>query len=172
MNGRVNSKGTETGSKTAGKPASARGGGACQSPQQELQALSRRCLAGLFVFLLISTCFFWVRSLDLLAPLAESTREFLGSPPPPGWTTVALASYLLSSIIILLDRTSSAARPSLKWQHLVYRTIFFLFYGVAAALEEYFLAVFVAGLVMYGLELLNIWSYSMRTLPPGEEMAG
>lgn len=165
MNGCVNSPSGTTRTGWLGRQA--------QEPlQQELQALSRRCLQGLFAFLSISVGFFQVRQLDLLAPLTQGVQEFLGCPPPPVLTTLALGIYLFSEVVLILGRTGGGARPALKWQQLVYRSIFFFFYAVAGVLDGYFLGVFVAGLVLYGLELLNLWTYSMKHLPQEREMAG
>jgi hypothetical protein len=157
---------------TFDEPSARRRGNHLQDHQQELQLFSRRWLQGLFAFLLVSTCFFLIRRIDLLAPLAESTRQFLGCPPPPALTTLALAVYLFSTVVLILDRTAGGAMPSLKWRHLVCRSMFFFFYAVANALDEHFIFVFVAGLVVCGLELLNIYAYSMKTLPGGKEMVG
>jgi hypothetical protein len=172
MNGCVNPESEATRQSTFGTPAARRRGNILQDHQQELQLFSRRWLQGLFAFLFISTCFFWIRRIDLLAPLAESTRQLLGCPPPPALTSLALAVYLFSTVVLLLDRTAGGSRPSLKWRHLVCRSVFFFFYAVANALDEYFIFVFVAGLVVIGLELLNIYAYSMKTLPGGKEMVG
>jgi hypothetical protein len=157
---------------TFGKPAIRRHGNILQDHQQELQSFSRRWLQEFFAFLLVSTCFFSIRGLDLLAPLPESIRQFLGCPPPPDLTTLALVVYLFSALVIIFDRTSGGASPSLKWRHLAFRTAFYPFYCVANALNEYFLAVFIAGLVIFGLELLNILAYGMKAVPRGREMVG
>jgi hypothetical protein len=157
---------------TFGKPAIRRHGNILQDHQQELQSFCRRWLQGLFAFLLVSTCFFWIRGIDLLAPLTEGARQLLGCPPPPTLTSLALAVYLFSTVVLLLDRTAAGAMPSLKWRHLACRMVFFPFYAVANALDRYFIFVFVAGLVIFGLELLNIYTYSLKILPGEREMVG
>lgn len=139
---------------------------------KELQDFSRRWLQGLFTFLLVSTCFFLIRRVDLLSPLAEGTRELLGCPPPPALTSLALAVYLFSSAVLLLDRAACGATPSLKWRNVACRTVFFPFYAVAGALDGYFIFVFVAGLVIFGLELLNLYAYTLKTMPNGKELVG
>ncbi len=172
MNGCVNSEPGMTRQGTFGKAANRHDGNLLQSLQQELEVLSRRCLQGFFGFLLVSSCFFAIRGLDLLAPLTEGTRELLGCPPPPALTTLALALYLFSEVVLILGRTAAGTKPLLKWQHLVYRCSFFLCYAVANVLNAYFLGVFVAGLVIFGLEMLNLWVYSMKTLPQERGVAG
>ena len=146
------------------KPA-VRGENIQPSFHQELQTLSRRCLGGVSTFLLVSTGFFALRHYDLLGPLSASMREILGCPPPPVLTSLALAIYLFSQAVLTLGRTIGGIRPVLKWQQLVYRTVFFFFYSVAGALDDHFMAVFVAGLLLFGLDYLNIWAYSNKYCP-------
>jgi hypothetical protein len=172
MNGCVNPEPEATRQNTFGKPAARRRGNILQDHQQELQSFSRRWLQGLFAFLLVSTGFFWIRGIDLLAPLTEGTRQLLGCPPPPALTSLALAGYLFSSVVLILDRTAKGEMPSLKWRHLACRLVFFPFFAVANALDQYFIFVFVAGALIFGLDLLNIHAYSLKTLPGGKEMVG
>jgi hypothetical protein len=137
---------------------------------QEMQALSRRGMTELVLFLLISTAFFFCRQTDLLAPLAESARQILGCPPPAALITMAVAGYVASASVLLLNRILTGARPLFKWSNLFFRTIFFLFYAFAAALLSHFIGVFVAGLVLFALEQLNIWTYCVKTQPTGKAL--
>jgi hypothetical protein len=139
---------------------------------QELQGLSRRGLRDLFLFLLLSTFFFGIRQIDLLAPLAEGFREILGCPPPAELTTLALAGYTLSALVLILARAARGERPSMRWSHLGYRTVFYFFYAVSGSLEENFMGVLLAGLLLIGLEQLNIWTYALKTLPGGKALPG
>ena len=138
----------------------------------DLQTLTRRGWQELILFLLVSTGFFCIRQADLLAPLTESARLFLGCPPPPLLTTLALVGYTLSAAVLILGRAASGARPALKWSHAGLRIVFYLFYGTSGALEENFMTVFVAGLGLIVLEQLNIWTYSLKTLPRGRQLQG
>jgi len=140
--------------------------------EQTIQVLSRRGIIGLFLFLLVSSLFFTLRDIDLLAPLAESARVILGCPPPPDLATLALAGYTLSAMVLVLARIMTGARPSLKWVHLGYRTVFYIFYAVSNSLAENFMGVFVAGLVLIGLEQLNIWTHSLKILPRQKALPG
>jgi len=137
---------------------------------QDLQALSHRGLRDLFLFLLFSFFFFGVRQIDLLAPLTEGVRRILGSPPSPELTTLALTGYTLSALVLILARTARGERPRLKWVHLFYRTVFYFFYAVAGSLEGHFMEVLLAGLLLIGLEQLNIWTYALKALPSGKEL--
>jgi hypothetical protein len=138
----------------------------------DLQGLSRRGLQELFLFLLLSTFFFGLRQVDLLAPLTEGVREILGCPPSPELTTLALAGYTLSALVLILARAVKGERPSMRWSHLGYRTVFYFFYAVAGSLEENFMGVLLAGLLLIGLEQLNIWTYALKTLPGGKALPG
>ncbi len=138
----------------------------------DLQSLTRRGWQELILFLLASTAFFCIRQADLLAPLTESARLLIGCPPPPQLTTLALAGYTLSAAVLILGRAASGGRPVLKWPHCGLRISFYLFYGTSGALEDNFMTVFVAGLALIVLEQLNIWTFSLKTLPPGRELQG
>lgn len=135
------------------------------APCHELSLLTRKGLRQLFIFVAASSLFFHFRHVDLLAPLAENIRQVLGCPPPASLTTLALAGYSVSAAIILLSRAVNGSRPSLKWAYLGYRLVFYLFYSFSYSLAENFMGVFVAGLILFGLEQMNIATYSMKAQP-------
>jgi hypothetical protein len=135
------------------------------APCHELRLLARQGLWQLFTFVAASALFFHFRHADLLAPLAENIRQLLGCPPPAALTTLALAGYSISAAILLLSRTVNGVRPSLKWAYLGYRLVFYLFYGFSHSLAEHFMSVFVAGLVLFGLEQMNIVTHTLKTQP-------
>lgn len=141
------------------------------APASDLQILSCRGVLELFAFLVISTLFFEFRQADLLAPLGETVRVILGCPPPPALTTMALAGYTLSALVLIMFRTVHATRPQLRWIHIGYRSCFYFFYLVSNTLEAHFMPVLVAGLLLFTLEHLNIWSYAMKTTGNQERVA-
>lgn len=134
-------------------------------PCHELSLLTRKGLWQLFMFVAASSLFFHFRHVDLLAPLAENIRQVLGCPPPAALTTLALSGYSISAAIVLLSRTVNGARPSLKWTYVGYRLVFYLFYSFSYSLAENFMGVFVSGLILFGLEQMNIATYSLKTQP-------
>ncbi len=136
----------------------------------DLHALCRRGLCDLSLFLLVSTIFFFSRGADLLAPLGESARMILGAAPPVAMTSVAVGAYTFSAAVLILGRIAGAQKPSSNWLHLFFRTVFYPFYLFAGALEGHFMGVFFAGLALYALEQLNIWSYAQKTLPRKEAL--
>jgi hypothetical protein len=128
----------------------------------DLHSLSRRGIRDLALFLMISTAFFCVRGIDFLAPVGGTVRMILGSAPPTGLITVALGGYTLSALVLIVGRTVNGDRPSMTWLHLFFRSIFYPFFLFANALEGHFMGVFIAGLALFALEQLNIWSYAQN----------
>jgi hypothetical protein len=53
----------------------------------------------------------------------------------------------------------------LKWTYLGYRLVFYLFYSFSNSLAENFMSVFVAGLILFGLEQMNTLTYSLKIQP-------
>ncbi len=136
----------------------------------EIQGLTRRGTMEFVLFLLLSTAFFCCRQTDLLAPLAENARQILGCPPPAALVTLAVGGYVISAAILQLHRIVNGVRPVLKWSHLLFRTVFYLFYACAASLQSHFLGVFIAGLALFALDQLNIFTYSVKILPEGKTL--
>jgi hypothetical protein len=138
---------------------------AIETHGDDLRLLARKGLWQLLTFVAASALFFYFRHADLFAPLAENIRQVLGCPPPAALTTLALAGYTLSAAIILLSRTVDGVRPSLKWTYLGYRLVFYLFYSFSNSLAENFMSVFVAGMILFGLEQMNTLTYSLKIQP-------
>jgi hypothetical protein len=116
----------------------------------ELCVLSRRGLWQLLLFLLISMAAFAGQDFDLFAAVPEEFWTLLGSPPPP-LIHLVLGIYTCCAVMLLPARLAKASLAQ-SWAHMSYRTIFYLFYLSANALAAHFMLVFVAGLVLYGLE--------------------
>jgi TctA family transporter len=131
---------------------------------QALYALSRRNLWELLLFLLLSIGVFSFREFDLFAVASAPVRQLLGCPPPALLINFALATYLFSAVTILLTRMANASRPEQKWSQLGYRTVFYLFYSFSGTLSGHFVAVFTIGILLYGLDQLNVWQYTEKVL--------
>ncbi len=143
-----------------------------RNPSAELQALTRRGIVELIAFLLISTVFFFCRHTDLFAPMAESVRQILGCPPPPALTAMAMTGYIVSAAILIIHRTADGQSPQLKWSNLFLRSVFYIFHGFSGSLETHFMGVFVGGLILFALEHLNIWAYSLKIMPDRKALLG
>jgi len=139
---------------------------------RELLLLPRRGLLDLLLFLVISTVFFYLRNDDVLAPLSENVRQILGCPPPLTLITIAVASYSISAAFYGAGQIINGTRPVHKGTTLFYRTIFYFFYAVGNALPGYFMGVFVAGLLLYTLDQLHIWTYCLRIQPDAGSLLG
>jgi len=137
-----------------------------------LRLLARKGLWQLMTFTAVSALFFHFRHADLLAPLAENVRQLLGCPPPASLTSLALAGYTLSAAILIVNRAANGTGPVLKWAYVAYRLVFFLFYSFSNSLPDHFMEVFVAGLLLFGLEQMNIVTCSLKTRPPNGVLPG
>ena len=129
----------------------------------ELCTLSRRGLWHLLLFLLLSMAAFTWQGFDLFATVSEDLWPLLGSPPPPQLIHVGLAIYTFCALMLLPARLNSASLAQ-NWAHTGYRTFFYFFYMSASALAAHFMVVFVAGLILYGLEQSYLLLQMCKTL--------
>jgi hypothetical protein len=131
-------------------------------------ALSRRGLWGMLFFIVISGLALQFRAVDLFAGLPDNIRSIIGAPPPPALIHVVLAVSTLSSIIITIGRMTEDENPAGNWSRfwsgLAFRSVFYLFYATADALEANFLLVFTAGMIVLVLEHFVTWLYAVRTI--------
>jgi hypothetical protein len=136
-------------------------------------ALSRRGLWGMLAFIVISGLALQFRDVELFAGLPDNVRCIIGAPPPPALIHVVLAVSTLSSIIIAIGRMWGEENPAGSWGRLclglAFRSVFYLFYATANALEENFLIVFVAGMIVLVMEHLATWLYAVRTIEREKE---
>lgn len=129
----------------------------------ELCVLSRRGLWHLLFFLLISMAAFSGQDFDLFAAVSEEFWMLLGSPPPPHMIHLVLGIYTFCALMLLPARLTKASHAQ-SWAHLIYRTVFYLFYLSANALAANFALVFVAGLILYGLEQIFLLLHGSKIL--------
>jgi len=127
-----------------------------------LQRVPTRSLVELSSFLLICIGAHAYRSFNLFAVSSEPVRQLLGCPPPAYLITIALAVYCFSSAVLTLTAMARDRQPADSWNHLGYRSAFFVFYSFSGAIADNFLAVLLVGLFLYGLEQCHLWSYSAR----------
>lgn len=124
-------------------------------------AISRRALWNLLLFLLVSMAALSVQDFNLFAAVSEDFWPVLGAPPSPLFIDLTLAIYVFAALILLPDRLTKAS-PGQGWAHVVYRSIFYFFFLASNALASGFLVVLAAGLMLYGLEQAFIWSHLLR----------
>ncbi len=130
--------------------------------------LSRRGLWGILFFIVISGLAIQLRAIDLFAGLPENIRFIIGAPPPTALINVVLAISTISSIIITMGRMTEEENPAGNWgrfwSSLAFRSVFYLFYATANALEANFPLVFTAGMIVLVLEHFATWLYAVRTI--------
>ena len=119
-------------------------------------------LMSLVLFLLISICAFTFKDFNLFESASEPMRQILGYPPPVHLISITLAVYCFSSAILTLTAMANDAKPTKKWNHLGYRSAFFIFYCFSGAISANFLPVVVVGLCLYGLDQCHIWLYNAK----------
>jgi len=124
--------------------------------------LQNQNLLSLVLFLLISIGAYAFRDFNLFAISSEPVRQLLGCPPPAYLINIALAVYCFSSATLTLTAMANDARPIQKWNHLGYRSAFFVFYSFSGAISTNFVAVLIVALSLYGLDQLHIWFYHFK----------
>ena len=119
-------------------------------------------LMSLVTFLTISICAFTFKDFNLFESASQSMRQILGYPPPAYLISVALAVYCFSSAILTLTAMANDAQPTQKWNHLGYRSVFFIFYCFSGAIAANFLPILLVGLSLYGLDQCHIMIHNAK----------
>ena len=132
--------------------------------------MSRRNLWEMVLFLLISICAFTFKDFNLFEAVSEPVRQILGYPPPAYLVSYALAVYCFSSASLTLTAMAKETQPEQKWNHLGYRSAFFVFYCFSGAIAANFLPVLLAGLCLYGLDQCHIWFYNTKVIAQEKDL--
>ena len=125
-------------------------------------------LTSLVLFLLISIVAFVFKDFNLIESASEPMRHWLGCPPPAYLISIALAVYCFSSAILTLTAMGNDTQPTQKWNHLGYRSVFFIFYCFSGAIAANFLPVLLVGLSLYGLDQCHTLIYNGKESPQGK----
>ena len=146
-------------------------------PRQRLQeqidqrdAMSRRGLWEMLLFLLVSVCVYYFRDFNLFAEASEPVRQVLGCPPPAYMVSIALAVYGFSAMTLALTAMANDARPLQRWNHFGYRCSFFLFYSFSGTIAAHFLPVVLVGLALYALDQCHIWMFNAKFIHQQKEL--
>lgn len=129
-------------------------------------------LMSLVLFLLISIIAFTFKDFNLFESASESMRQILGYPPPAHLISISLAVYCFSSAILTLTAMANDAQPTQKWNHLGYRSVFFIFYCFSGAITANFLPVLLVGLSLYGLDQCHILIHNAKENHEGKGLLG
>ena len=123
---------------------------------------TNQSLLGLVIFLLISMVAYTFKNFNLFEIASEPVRQILGCPPPAYLINVALAVYCFSSAILTLAAIANNSQPTQKWNHLGYRSVFFIFYCFSGVIATNFIPVLLVGLCLYGLDQCHIWIHNAK----------
>ena len=121
-------------------------------PAGELRTTFRRGLSDLQRFILISAACFMIRDFNLYQAFPEEVLQILGCAPPPQLVLIALAGYVFTVITPLFVHLCRGDKPVANRWHLVYRSLFYLFFLCSQSLDSYFMLVLGIGLTLYLLE--------------------
>lgn len=135
---------------------------------RRLKAKSNRTLYVVALFIAMSIGA--MRDFDFLPSLSPRVHDFLGDPPSAGMISAALFLYSFSAIILTLSRMMSGSGKYGGFAQLGYLAGFFLFFHFSGALEEYFWAIFAAGMTILGLESYQVWSWCREEIKIQEEI--
>lgn len=137
------------------------------------EALSRRGLWGMLMFITISGLALQLRGVDMFAGMPEGLRCLLGVAPPVVLIHLVLGISTISSLIIILGRSLDEEIHDFKWTRLWsslgFRSVFYLFYATANALEGNFILVFTAGIIILAAEHFTTWRAATRTIKEKKE---
>lgn len=137
-----------------------------------VQQMSSRSLWELICFLVVCIIAYTERDFNLFEIASEPIRQILGCPPPAYLINIALAVYCFSAAVLTLTAMARQHRPEGRWNHLSYRSAFFVFYCFSGAISAHFLPVVLVGLFLYGLDLCHIWCYASQHDSQEETFAG
>ena len=143
-----------------------------QKDNNQHQSMANQSLSGLIIFLLISMLAYAFKDFNLFEMSSESVRQILGCPPPAYLISVALAVYCFSSATLTLTAIANGTQPTHKWNHLGYRSVFFIFYCFSGAISANFIPVLVVGLSLYTLDHCHILLYNAKENHEGKGLLG
>jgi len=130
----------------------------------ELQALSRRGLWGILLFLSISALILYLSEAGLIALAPDSLKELFGEAPPTQWLHIVLAVSWLSAFVLILGRVAADGKPCYSWCNVGLPTVFYPLYIFCDPAGTHFPAVFAAGLVLLLVEHVSVTIYASRAI--------
>ncbi|HTG81654.1 MAG TPA: hypothetical protein VL949_06895 [Geobacteraceae bacterium] len=129
-----------------------------------LHALTRPGLWRLLMFLVASAVSLRFRDCDLFAALPEHVREFVGAPPPLALIHVVLAVSTVSTLIIIGGRRAEDAGAGRSWCQFAFAVFFYPLYALVNGLDEFFPAIFAAGLTILAFEHFTVSTRAFRAI--------
>jgi hypothetical protein len=135
---------------------------------RRLKSRSNRTLYVMALFIALSIGA--MRDFDFLPSLPPRVHDFLGESPSAGMISAALFLYSFSAIILILSRMMSGSGKSGGFSQVGYLAGFYLFFHFSGAMEEYFWAVFTAGITILVLESYQVWTWCREEIKIQEEI--
>ena len=111
-------------------------------------------------FIIISAVAYTFKDFNLFASASESMKHILGIPPSAYYINISLFVYVFSASVIRLISILTDQQPIIKWTHLGYRSIFYVFYCFSGVIAANFIPVLLIGLGLYTLDQFHILYYN------------
>lgn len=137
-----------------------------------VQFHTRKGLWG-FVFFLSASLVSWsIADYDLAGPVLPGTQILLDPDLFLMMIDGVFAVSTISDLILIAGRLNDGTRPARIWQHVGFRTIFYLFYLLGGLLPLRFFAVFFAGVLVIGFEQAVLYLYAARIIREERALLG
>lgn len=131
---------------------------------ESVQGQTRQGLWGFAFFLgvsIVSWCMADCITIEPMAPgmqLVIEPRTFLAM------VDIVLAVSTICDMILIAGRLTDGSMPGRIWQHVGFRSVFYLFYLLGGLLPLRFFAVFTAGLLVIGFEQIVLYLYAAKAI--------
>jgi hypothetical protein len=129
-----------------------------------LNIQSRRGLWEILLFIIISIFALALLDYNPIQRIPELLVDIFGSSPSPILVHIVLIVSTLSELIVIISRIHFCSKPKKIWSHAIFRSSFYILYFLTGSLSENFVLVLISGLVILGLEQLNLRLYCSMTI--------
>ena len=117
-------------------------------------------LIEMILFLGIAIFAYSFKDFNLFETCSEPVKQILGYPPQAIYVSYAMMVYLFSAFVIRVTSIAQDIKPIVKWSHLGYRSIFFVFYSFSGTIADNFFPVLLIGMFLYTLDQYHIFHYN------------
>jgi hypothetical protein len=135
----------------------------------QLQALSRRGLWGILLFLTLSAVTLYLSESGMLALAPAGLKELFGDLPPTHLIHLAMAVSWLSALVLIMGRVTGDAPPGYNWYNIGLPTAFYPLYVFADSGGAHFPVVFAAGLTLLIVEHVSVLFFASKAIREGTE---
>src|SRR5512138_363794 len=131
---------------------------------ESVQSQTRQGLLGFVFFLGVSIVSWCMADYVQIDPMAAGMQQLIDPQTFLVMVDIVLAISTICDMILIAGRLSDGSRPGRIWQHVGFRSIFYLFYLLGGLLPLRFFAVFAAGLLVMGFEQTVLYLYAAKTI--------